>query len=131
MATLRSYRRPSRIIEFISATDQLVVDFASRFDDVEAPAPCDGSTFIIRTGGDEVALVSYLVRDRELLLTQLYVLPPYRGFGIGREVLDLLERAEAVDFIRVIATPNSASFYKELGFESDFGCEILTKEVSA
>lgn len=96
---------------------------------MEAPALCDGNTYLIRTGGEVVALVSYIVTGHELLLTQLYVLPSHRGFGIGTEIIDLLCHLEPVETLRVLATPSSFAFYENLGFRQEVGCVVLSKEV--
>ena len=105
-------------------------DIRLRFkDDLDAPSPCDGHSFIVWMGGKEVAVVSYFQRENELILTQLYVFPEFRGCGVGTTVIEALSTEESVHIIRVIATESSESFYKAKGFESDLGHTILTKVV--
>ena len=98
-------------------------------DDLDAPAPCDSNSFIVWMAGKEVAVVSYFQRDNEVILTQLYVFPEFRGCGVGTMVIDALSSEENVHIIRVIATESSASFYEKCGFEQDLGHTILTKVV--
>ena len=131
MASLRRFKRPDRRIQLISASSQEVADFASKFPDTaDAPASCDGNTFLVRVGSEDLALVSYFVRKRELVLLQLYVLPSHRGLGIGSGIIDLLSQTEPVDTLRVIASPLSSKFYENIGFRQDMGCVVLSKEVS-
>tara|TARA_R110001592_G_scaffold235813_3_gene493959 strand:- start:57 stop:443 length:387 start_codon:yes stop_codon:yes gene_type:complete len=121
-------KRKQPTLRLKTASAQEVMDFGDAFsDDLEAPAPCDGTTELVLAGRQTVGLVSYLVRNYELIITQLYVAPEFRSFGLGQQILEILSQPEDVLITRVIATPSSAGYYEKLGFSPDMGHVILAK----
>lgn len=121
-------------MEFVSLQGYEVEEIlSSAKDDTDRPALCDGETLGIKIGLDCVGLISLLSRRdgdwEELIVTQLYILPQFRNFGIGTQVLEALSLMEGVTFIRVIATPSTASYYEDRGFERDAGHIVLTKVI--
>ena len=104
------------------------MDFGDNFsDDFDSPAPCDGTTELVSVGKQTVGLVSYIVRNYELIITQLYVAPEFRSLGLGQQIIEILSQPEDVLITRVIATPSSSGYYEKLGFKPDMGHVILAK----
>ena len=79
--------------------------------------------------GEPIGFVEYLVRDDEVVVTGLWVSPDHRGNGYGTMMLEIVEATEQPYFVRVLATPDSASFYEKHGYLKDRGFTMLTKVV--
>ena len=121
-------KRIIHAIGFIEADAAKLAEIQARYPlDIETPSMCSGQNYVLKTGTEEVGYVSITDRKNEILLTQLYVFPEYRSCGIGSMVLEVLSGMEGVDFVRVIATPGTAQYYVDRGFEQDLGHIILTK----
>lgn len=121
-------------MEFETLQDYEIKDLLIPYEqETDRPALCDGETLGVKVGRDCVGLISLLSRRdgdwEELIITQLYIFPPFRNFGIGTQILDALSLMEGVTFIRVIATPHTASYYENRGFERDAGHIVLTKVI--
>lgn len=97
----------------------------------EKHLPCvsDGSSFIASIGKDDVAHFSYSIHDTLLLLTQLFVYPQFRGFGVGSMVLGSLETLDQIDGILVLSTLSSTPFYEKLGFTLSSEQLLLAKSL--
>ena len=133
---MKTTRKKNRSMEFVALQDHEIKDLLGPYqEDMDLPALCDGETFGVkgRFHQDYVGLVSLISRrdgDWEaLIITQLYIFPPFRDFGIGTQILEALSSTEGVTFIRVIATPHTAPYYEDRGFERDAGHIILTKVI--
>jgi len=130
---MKTIKRKNLSIEFERASASQLVNLVEPYadTDINVPAPCDGETFFVKAGKDIVAVVSVAETSsgfsNELLVTQLYVLPEFRNFGIGTDVLEALSQFEGVQFLRVLATPSTAAYYEDRGFERDAGHVVLTK----
>lgn len=130
---MKTIKRKNPSIEFERASASKLVNLVEPYvgTDVNVPAPCDGETFFVKIGQDVVAVVSVAETannvSNELLVTQLYVLPEFRNFGVGTDILEALSQFEGVHFLRVLATPSTAAYYEDRGFERDAGHVILTK----
>ena len=121
-------KRTIQTVGFIEADSAKLAEIQARYpDDIEVPSLSDGQNFVVKTANEEVGYLSIVERDNEILLTQLYIFPDFRGCGIGTMVLEVLSTMEGVDFVRVIATPGTAQYYVDRGFEQDLGNIILTK----
>lgn len=79
--------------------------------------------------GEPIGFVEYLVRDDEVVVTGLWVSPDHRGNGYGTMMLEIIETTEQPYFVRVLATPDSASFYEKHGYLKDRGFTMFTKVV--
>lgn len=95
--------------------------------DINVPETCEGLTMAVKVGRDVVGVVSTLMRGEEMVVTQLYVIPEFRNFGVGTDILEALSQFEGLRFLRVIATPTTAAYYEDRGFERDLGHVIMTK----
>ena len=129
---MKTIHKKNQSLEFVSLQGYEVEDILSLCqDDTEKPALCDGETLGVKVGRDRVGIVSLLSRRdgdwEEIIITQLYILPQFRNFGIGTKILEALSSLEGVTFIRVIATPSTAPYYEDRGFERDEGHIVLTK----
>ena len=125
---MKTIRRKQQTISLRKAHLEDFLDLEDRFQgELDLPEPCDGRSYIVSVGRGEVALVSYVMKESTLLLTQLYVYPSYRGFRIGTQVLELLGSLDGVNRIDVLATESSVKFYEKLGFESVLGYSVLSK----
>lgn len=126
---MKTVQRKNARIEFEPASDteleQLVASHIG--EDINVPSPCDGETLFVKVGRDIVGVVSIVYGDGEILVTQLYVLPQFRSFGVGTQILECLSSFRAVNYLRVLATPSTAAFYEDRGFERDAGHIVLTK----
>lgn len=119
-------KSPSLVFQPVG-DEELTAFLKPYFGDKNLPEACEGSTMFVKVGRDVVAIVSFLVRGEEMIITQLYVLPEYRNFGIGTDILEALSQFEGVRFLRVIATPSTAAYYEDRGFEPDQGYVVMTK----
>ena len=131
---MKTTRKKNQSMEFDALQDYEIKDLLGPYqEDMDLPALCDGETLGVKVGQDYVGLVSLISRRdgdwEELIITQLYIFPPFRNFGIGTQILEALSSTEGVTFIRVIATPYTAPYYEDRGFERDAGHIILTKVI--
>ncbi len=132
---MKTIHKKNQSLEFVSLQARKVKEIlTSAKDDMDRPAVCDGETLGVKVGKDLVGIVSLLSRidgdlEEELIITQLYILPQFRNFGIGTKILEALSLLEGVTFIRVIATPATFSYYEDRGFERDEGHIVLTKVI--
>lgn len=125
---MKTIRRKQQTISLRKAFLEDFLDLEDRFEgEPDLPKLCDGRSHIVSMGGGDVALVSYVTTESTLLLTQLFVYPSYRGFGIGTQVLELLGSLDGVDRIDVLATESSVKFYEKLGFESVLSHTIMSR----
>ena len=131
---MKTVRKKNQSMEFEALQDYEIKDILVPYkEDRDLPALCDGETLGVKVGRDYVGLVSLLSRRdddwEEVIITQLYIFPPFRNFGIGTQILDALSLMEGVTFIRVLATPHTAPYYEDRGFERDAGHIVLTKVI--
>ena len=130
---MKTTKRKHPTLEFERASASKLVQLVEPYTetDINVPAPCDGETFFVKLGRDVVGIVSLAETSdgasNELLITQLYVFPEFRGFGVGTDILAALSQFEGVHFLRVLATPSTAAYYEDRGFEQDAGHIVLTK----
>ena len=78
-------------------------------------AACDGSR-IVGCG----AVAGYLGSQTESILLTIFVLPEYQGRGIGRQIIETLERDEfflRAKQIEVPASITAVEFYRKMGYE--------------
>ena len=95
-------------------------------DDPCPPFWMDHHEQVVLNGEQEVATVSWLQCQDQVIITQLYVFPPFRNKTIGGHILGCL--ASTTDQpIRVLCTPNTQRFYEKYGFERDMGHIVVTK----
>ena len=88
---------------------------------------CDGSK-IIGCG----AIASYCGSTEESILLMFFVLPEYQFKGIGRRIMQTLERDEyflRAKRIELHASITAVEFYKKLGYNYKNGVEKLTDEL--
>ena len=125
---MKTVKKKAPSIQF-EVTSELEIEgfLASCKDDKFAPAFDEAENLIVTIGKDRVGLVSLVIRKGETLLTQLYVRPEFRSFGIGTQILECLSMFSGVKYLRVLATPSTAAYYEERGFEPDAGHIVLTK----
>ena len=97
--------------------------------DLDTPILTEVSSHVISVGTQDVAFVSYVRRDTELFITQLYVFPNVRGYGIGRQVLELLASFKNVEIVHAVSTLSSLAFFEKCGFEQGLGQLVVTKVV--
>ena len=131
---MKSTYKKNPSLEFVPIREKEVIDVIAPYKgDIDLPSLCEGETLGVKVGKDHVGIVSLTSRRdddwEELIITQLYILPPFRNFGIGTQILEALSSLEGVMFIRVIATPDTAPYYEDRGFERDAGHIILTKVI--
>lgn len=76
---------------------------------------CDGDT-VICSG----AIGPYMGREDESELLNIYLLPEYQGMGVGRMIVETLERDEyylRAKRIVVRSSLNALKFYKRFGYD--------------
>lgn len=121
-------RATAQTLALDEATATYIDEVRTRFaDDMEAPAFISSHAFKVIANDVEVGFVSLFQRENEIYITQLYIFPDFRNQGFGSMLLEVLSNMEDVDFVRVIATPMTARYYIDRGFEQDLGNIVLTK----
>jgi len=125
---MKTVKKKNPTIQF-EVTSELEVEgfLASCEDDKFAPGFDEAENLIVKIGEDRVGMVSLVTRQGEVLITQLYVRPEFRGFGIGTQILECLSQFSGINYLRVLATPSTVAYYEKRGFEPDAGQIILTK----
>lgn len=75
---------------------------------------------IVRIEGADAGFLSYETRDDHVYLSNIALLPPYQGRGIGEEIARfVIERANARDLpvrLQVLRSNPARRFYERLGF---------------
>lgn len=77
------------------------------------------------------AIGSYWGKIDESSLFNIFVLPEYQGIGIGRKIIETLERDEYFLRAKRIEIPSSitaSEFYKKLGYDYKNGKKIIDEE---
>jgi ribosomal protein S18 acetylase RimI-like enzyme len=116
------------------ATDDDLLNMEIKYpDDRMLPTLSTHESWVLVAGtnpnADPVGFIEYLVRDDEVVISGLWVAPTHRGNGYGTLMLEIVEAMEEPLFVRVLATPGSAGFYKNRGYLVDQGFTMLTKVV--
>ena len=124
-----TYRKATaQTLALDEATQTYIDEVRTRYaTDIEAPAFIGAHSFKVISNDVEVGLASLFQRENEIFITQLYIFPEHRNCGYGSMLLEVLSATEGIDFVRVIATPMTARYYVDRGFEQDLGNIILTK----
>ena len=84
---------------------------------------CDGAQ-IIGCG----AIAGYWGSTTESILLTIFVLPSYQGKGVGRSIIDTLERDEyflRANRIEIPASITALGFYKKMGYDHKNGVAEL------
>jgi len=87
---------------------------------------CDGDT-IIGCG----AIGPYWDKQDESSLFNIFVLPEYQGKGVGRMIIEALERDEyflRAKRIEVPASITACPFYKKMGYTYKNGIDVIDEE---
>ena len=104
-------------------------DFAlarnSNPDDPCPPFWMDHNEKVVQVGDDEVAIVSWLQCQDQIIITQLYVFPEFRNKLIGSYILGCLANTGMT--CRVLCTPTTQPYYEKQGFFKDHGHIVMTK----
>lgn len=125
---MKTVKKKHPTIQFNEISETELENFLSSCSgDKLAPGFDTAENLIVTIGKDQVGLVSLVSREGELLITQLYVRPEFRGFGIGTQILECLSKFSGVNFLRVLATPSTVAYYENRGFEPEAGQIVLTK----
>ena len=95
-------------------------------DDASPPYWMDHHEKVVMANDEEVAIVSWLECQDQIIITQLYVFPPYRNKMIGAYILGILANGED-RMCRVLCTPTTQPYYEKQGFFVDHGHVIVTK----
>ena len=77
------------------------------------------------------AIGAYWGKEDESILLTVFVLPEYQGRGIGRKIVETLERDEYALRAKRIEIPASITglpFYRKMGYEFKHGCAELDEE---
>ena len=77
------------------------------------------------------AISSYWGKQDESILLTIFVLPELHGKGIGRKIIDALEKDEYFLQARRIEIPSSITgceFYRKLGYDYKDGIKVLDNE---
>jgi len=132
---MKIYRQAQGIkVTLRRATDDDLLSMEIKYpEDRMLPTLSSLSSWVLVVGknpdAEPVGFIEYLVRDDEVLISGLWVAPSHRGNGYGTMMLEIVEATEEPYFVRVLATPSSASFYEDRGFLVDRGFSMLTKVV--
>ena len=87
---------------------------------------CDGDT-IVGCG----AIGPYWGKEDESSLFNIFVLPEYQGKGIGRKIMEALERDDyflRAKRIEIPASMTACSFYKKMGYTYKNGVDVMDEE---
>ncbi|WP_300261455.1 GNAT family N-acetyltransferase [Clostridium sp.] len=77
------------------------------------------------------AIASFLGKEDESLLLAIFVLPEFQGNGIGRKIIEALEKDEYYIRSRRIEVKSSTiacDFYKKMGFNHKYNLKELDKD---
>lgn len=77
------------------------------------------------------AIGAYWDKEDESILLTIFVLPEYQGRGIGRKIVENLERDEYALRAKRIEIPASITglpFYRKMGYDFKNGCAELDEE---
>jgi len=87
---------------------------------------CDGKT-IVGTG----AIGPYWGKEDESSLFTIFVLPEYQGKGIGRKIIETLEKDEfffRAKRIEIPASITACQFYRKMGYNYKNGIDVVDEE---
>lgn len=126
---MRIYRQTKGIRATLQRATESDLSWAEKAfpDDRLLPTLSSHDSWILIINERYFGFIEYFVGDVELTVTGLWVRPDKRGNGYGTMMLELIEVTEKPAIIRVIATPQSESFYSRQGYKPDQGVKILTK----
>ncbi len=77
------------------------------------------------------AIVSFLGEEDESILLPIFVLPEFQGKGIGKKIMEALEKDEYYIRARRIEVKSSTmacDFYKKMGFNHKYNLKELDKD---
>lgn len=132
---MKIYRQSRGVkVTLRKATDEDILSMELKYpEDKLLPLLSSLESWVLVSGsnpnGEPIGFIEYLVRDDEAFVTGLWVSPGHRGNGYGTMMLEILEATEQPYFIRVLTTPDSASFYEDRGYTYDEGLAVLTRAV--
>ncbi len=91
---------------------------------------------LAREPGGRIVGMGRVISDgaSDAYIQDVVVLAPYRGHGIGREIIRrLTERcmAAGIDWIGLVAEPGTKPFYESLSFRARAGHELMLHEKRA
>ena len=87
---------------------------------------CDGDT-IVGCG----AIGPYWGKEDESSLFNIFVLPEYQGKGVGRKIIETLEKDEyflRAKRIEIPASITACEFYKKMGYTYKNGIDVVDEE---
>lgn len=115
---------PEYIAEFIDSHSAEVI--AQRAENGHMYVVCDNSK-IIGCG----AIAGYWGSTTESILLTIFVLPEYQGRGIGRKLIQTLEKDEyflRAERIEIPASITAVEFYRKMGYDYKNGIAELDKD---
>jgi GNAT superfamily N-acetyltransferase len=130
---MRIYRKtPGITIHLRRATDEDILEMELQHpDDPALPALSAAESWVLTVGErrDErtVGFIEYFVRESELFVIGLWVVPSARGNGYGTMMIELAEATERPDTILVLASGQIANFYERRGFTRDPELQIMSR----
>lgn len=77
------------------------------------------------------SIASYLGKDDESILFDIFVLPESQGKGIGKKIIEALENDEYFlksRRVEVKSSPISCDFYKKMGYDHKYSLKELDKD---
>ncbi len=90
-------------------------------DDYDA-SPSAARHFLIMHGNEPAAAARWIMYDgKTAKLQRIAVMKPYRGYGIGRQIIQAMEedvRAQGVPAIILDAQTHAEAFYEKLGYRT-------------
>ncbi len=88
---------------------------------------CDDNELIVGCG----AIGPYWGKEDESSLFNIFVLPEYQGKGIGRKIIEALEKDEyflRAKRIEIPASITACEFYKKMGYTYKDGIDVVDEE---
>lgn len=126
--TLRTSNSRDYSKEYIEA------NISSHSADVLIERAKEGHTYVACDGARIVGcgtIAGYWGSETESILLTIFVLPEYQGRGIGRRIIETLERDEyflRANRVEIPASITAVEFYRKMGYEYKNGIAELDEE---
>ncbi|SCW34489.1 Predicted N-acyltransferase, GNAT family [Paenibacillus tianmuensis] len=85
-------------------------------------SPSAARHFLIKNGNEPAAAARWIMYDgKTAKLQRIAVMKPYRGYGLGRQIIQAMEedvRTQGVPTIILDAQTHAEAFYEKLGYKT-------------